>query len=183
VLARKLRELSNGLTAPLNLLRHELDPLAGLPAGQLAVANSFDGLGASVRKLGHLRTELSALSSGIDEVVGNTGALSGVSQDIHSTGRTTTDMVKTMRTLNQSVTDFAGTANESITQMSRGIEAMNQSLAATSGETKGMAGSLEELNSNMTEFLALFCLLLTSESSCNAKEAARLSPSIIDSER
>ena len=183
VLAEELRGLSGDLTAPLNLLRGRLDPLSSLPAGQFAVADSFQDVAGSVRKLGSVRKELSALSSGIDDVVGNTEALNGVGQDINSTGRMTNGMARTMRRVEQSIAATGKSANESITQMSSGIEAMKQSLAATSGETKGMAGSLEELNSNMTEFLALFCLLLTSESSCNAKEAARLSPSIIDSER
>lgn len=168
VLAEELRGLSGDLTAPLNLLRSRLDPLSGLSTSQLAVADSFQDVTGSVRKLGSVRKELSALSSGIDDVVGNTEALNGVGQDINSTGRMTNGMARTMRRVEQSITASGKSANESIVRMTDEIRAMRESLVATSTET---GTSLAELNSNMEKFLTQFCVLLTSESECNSTEA------------
>lgn len=172
VLAEELRGLSGDLTAPLNLLRRRLDPLSGLSTSQLAVADSFQDVAGSVRKLGSVRKELSALSSGIGDVVGNTEALNGVGQDINSTGRMTNGMARTMRRVEQSITATGKSANESIVQMTDEIRAMRESFVATSTETQKMGTSLVELNSNMEKFLTQFCVLLTSESECNSTEAA-----------
>lgn len=172
VLADELRGLSNDLTAPLNLLRSELGPLAGLPAGQLAVADSFEGVAGSVGKLGAVRKELATLSAGIKDVVGNTEALTGVGQDINATSRMTNGMARAIRKLDKSVTSTGKSANESVVRMNEGIEAMRQSLASTSSETQKMGASLAELNTNMKQFLTLFCILLTSEPKCSSTDAA-----------
>ena len=171
-LADELRGLSEDLTAPLNLLRDELHPLTGLPAGQLAVADSFEGVAGSVRKLGVVREDLAALSAGIEDVVGNTEALTGVGHDISATSRMTNGMARAIRKLDKSVTGTGRSANESIVRMNEGIEAMRQSLASTSSETQNMGASLAELNTNMRQFLKLFCILLTSEPECSSTEAA-----------
>jgi methyl-accepting chemotaxis protein len=178
VLADELRGLSDDLTAPLNLLRDELNPLTGLPAGQLAVADSFEGVAGSVRKLGVVREDLAALSAGIEDVVSNTEALTGVGDDISATSRMTNGMARAIRKLDKSVTGAGKSANESIVRMNEGIEAMRQSLASTSSETQSMGASLAELNTNMKQFLKLFCILLTSEPECSSTEATGSQSSI-----
>jgi uncharacterized protein YoxC len=190
VLSEELRQLSGDLTAPLNLLRGKLDPLSSLSAGQFAAAESFQDVASSVRRLGSVRQELAQMSAGLGDVVGNTEAmagslgdstttLKGVGRDIGSTNRTTSGLARTMRQVNKSITTTGRTTSESMGRVSAGIDAMresitgmSQSLAATSTETKEMRASLTELNSNMEEFLSLFCILLTSEPECESTSAS-----------
>lgn len=186
VLSEELHHLSGNLAQPLNLLRGKLGPLSSLSSGQLAAANSFENVASSVRKLGSVRKELAQMSAGLGDVVGNTEAmagslvdstttLKGVGRDIGSTNHRTSGLVHTMRQVNESITETGTTTSESMAQVSGGIDAMResisgmgQSLATTSTETKEMRASLTKLNSNMEEFLSLFCILLTSEPECES---------------
>lgn len=192
VLSSELQRLSRNLSSPLNLLRNQLGPLSGLSAGQADVASSFQNVASSVRELGSVQQDLSALSSGLGDVVGNTKAMAGslggtnaalhsMSQNLDSTSGATRRMVRVIRRLNESLAATGTSTNESMSRMSGGIEAMgesmastNQFLASTSTETRAMGESLVRLNANMEAFLSLFCTLLTSETSCEGGEASAL---------
>jgi ABC-type transporter Mla subunit MlaD len=187
VLSEELGELSDDLAAPLNLLRGKLDPLSSLSAGQFAAANSFEDVASSVRRLGSVRQELAQMSAGLGSMVSNTEAmagslgesnttLEGVGRDIGSTNRVTGRLARTMGRVDRSITATGKTTNESLAGMSAGITAMRESISGMSQslttETQGMRASLAELNSNMEEFLSLFCILLTSEPECQSASAS-----------
>jgi hypothetical protein len=183
VLSEELGELSDDLAAPLNLLRGKLDPLSSLSAGQFAAADSFENVASSVRRLGSVRQELAQMSAGLGSMVSNTEAmagslgesnttLEGVGRDIGSTNRVTGRLARTMGQVDDSITATGKTTSESLAGMSAGISAMRESISGMSqsltAETQGMRASLAELNSNMEEFLSLFCILLTSEPECQS---------------
>ncbi len=187
VLSDELGELSEDLTAPLNLLRGKLDPLSSLSAGQFAAADSFEDVASSVRRLGSVRQELAQMSAGLGNMVSNTEAmagslgesnttLKGVGRDIGSTNRVTSRLARTMGQVDESITTTGRTTSESLAGMSTGINAMRESISGMSQslttETQGMRASLVELNSNMEEFLSLFCILLTSEPECQSTSAS-----------
>lgn len=175
VLAEELRQLSRKLTSPLNLLREKLGPLSGLSAGQLAAANSIKGLGKSFDKVGAVQKELSQLGTGLGKVVGSTEAmagnlgdstetLSGVGRDIGGTRKATQGMARVMRRVETTIASSGKETSESMARVGVGIEGMNEALAS---QRKELDTSLAELNSNMTKFLKLMCVLLTSEPECS----------------
>jgi uncharacterized phage infection (PIP) family protein YhgE len=184
VLSEELNGVSTSLSRPVDLLRQEMAPLAGLTEGQTKLSESFGNVATSVRGLSSLRVQLRKMNGGLGAVVGNTKAMAGnlhttastleaVEQGIGSTSRSTNGMVALMSTLNQSITNSGKSTNESIVKMDEGIEGMrrsfteiNQSLAATSAGTQEMKASMITLNANMERFLKLFCTVLTSETEC-----------------
>lgn len=195
VLSEELKGVSTSLSRPVDLLRKQMAPLAGLTAGQAELSESFGAVAGSLSGLSTLRLQLRKMTAGLGAVVGNTKAMAGnlhdttstlkaVERGIGSTNKQTTGMVEAMQTVNKSITDSGKSTNESIGKMNDGFEAMrqsfgeiNQALAATSAGTQEMKSSMVEmkasmitLNSNMERFLNLFCTLLTSETEC-PKEA------------
>lgn len=175
VLAEELRQLSGKLTSPLNLLREKLGPLSGLSAGQLAAASSVKDLAKSFAKVGAVRKELSQLGDGLGQVVGSTEAmagnlgdstetLSGVGRDIGGTRKATQGMARVMRRVEATIASSGKETSESMARVGVGIEGMSEALAS---QRKELGTSLAELNSNMTKFLKLMCVLLTSEPECS----------------
>lgn len=175
VLAEELRQLSRKLSSPLNLLREKLGPLSGLSAGQLAAASSVKDLAKSFDRVGAVRKELSQLGDGLGEVVGSTEAmagnlgdstetLSGVGRDIGGTRKATQGMARVMRRVETTIASSGKETSESMARVGVGIEGMSEALAS---QRKELGTSLAELNSNMTKFLKMMCVLLTSEPECS----------------
>ncbi|HEY0391450.1 MAG TPA: hypothetical protein VGC63_07065 [Solirubrobacterales bacterium] len=175
VLAEELRQLSRKLSSPLNLLREKLGPLSGLSAGQLAAASSVKDLAKSFDKVGGVQKELSQLGAGLGEVVGSTEAmagnlgdstetLSGVGRDIGGTREATKGMARVMRRVEATIASSGKETSESMARVGVGIEGMSEALAS---QRKELGASLTELNSNMTKFLKMMCVLLTSEPECS----------------
>lgn len=179
VLSEKLHQLSENFNRPLRLLRAQLTPLNDLSSGQEEASDSFDSVAHSIDRLASVRHELNQLDSGLGEVVGSTSAmagnlgastrtLKGVDESIGATGKTTQGMARTMRRVEASIVSSGQSTSEATNRMSEGISAMQDSLA---GQRKELNASMAELNGNMTKFLKLMCILLTSESECDPDAA------------
>lgn len=175
VLAEELKGLSTKLTSPLNLLRKKLGPLSGLSSGQLAAASSVKDLAKSFNKVGAVQKKLSQLSTGLGEVVGSTEAmagnlgdstetLSGVGRDIGGTREATKGMARIMRRVEATIASSGRETNEAMARVGTGIEGMSEALA---DQRKELGTSLTELNANMTKFVKMMCVLLTSEPECS----------------
>jgi methyl-accepting chemotaxis protein len=132
------------------------------------LAKSFD-------KVGGVQKELSQLGAGLGEVVGSTEAmagnlgdstetLSGVGRDIGGTRKATKGMARVMRRVEETLASSGKETSESMARVGVGIEGMNEALAS---QRKELGTSLAELNSNMTKFLKMMCVLLTSEPECS----------------
>jgi hypothetical protein len=73
-------------------------------------------------------------------------------------------MARVMRRVETTIASSGKETSESMARVGVGIEGMNEALAS---QRKELGTSLAELNSNMTKFLKLMCVLLTSEPECS----------------